>query len=155
MTNEHIDFDYFEDEFEKFFRRIRRRFQEAFSDLGFFEPEEKPLWDAETCCLEPLVEVHNKPEEIVVIADLPFVKHKGDIELNLIGDVLEIKAKLKRPYRFEHWGTVQKDIDFQTFQKHIKLPEEVNPEEVEAVFRNSVLKVTLKKKIKRKRIEIK
>ncbi len=143
-----------EERFEKIIREMEERIDKTMEEATEFFPLEKPLWNAEKCCLTPLIEVQNLSDEIILMIDLPYVEKKGDIELDATEKTVEIKAKLKRPYRFEGWGTVQKEIDFRTYRRKIKLPEEIIPEKAQATFKNGILKVKLPKKVKAKKIRI-
>lgn len=104
-----------------------------------------PSWSSSDRCLEPLVEIENRENEIVVTVDLPCVDKKEDISLEVSEDTLEIRAALKKAIRWERWGMVQKNIEFIAFKKSVTLPEKVKPEEATAVFRRGVLKVRLPK----------
>lgn len=145
----HLSWERLEEIFEEMQRRADRIFE-------VFEPSllSKPLWDAERCCLEPLVDVRESADAIVVTVDLPFVDTKEDIDITLLQDSLEIRAKTRRAIRFERWGTVQREIDFNEFRKTLRLPAEVKPEEANATFKRGVLKVLLPKKTRKMRIEI-
>jgi HSP20 family protein len=104
----------------------------------------KPSWDSADRCLEPLVEIENRENEIIVTVDLPCVE-KEDISLEVSEDALEIRAALKRAIKWERWGVVQKNIEFTAFKKVVILPEKVKPEEATAIFKRGVLKVRLPK----------
>lgn len=105
----------------------------------------RPSWSASDRCLEPLVEVENRENEIIVTVDLPCVDKKEDISLEVSEDTLEIKAMLKHAIRWEKWGMVQKNIEFTAFKKVITLPEKVKPEEATAIFKRGVLRIRLPK----------
>jgi len=119
-----------------------------------FEELMRPSWDAAEKCLEPLVNIEDRYDEIVVTVDLPCVESSEDIDLNVTEDILEIIARMKEAIRWERWGTSQRHLKFETFRKSIRLPEKVNPEGSRAMFRNGVLKVSLPKVRKRFTIKI-
>ncbi|MCP8321354.1 MAG: Hsp20/alpha crystallin family protein [archaeon] len=93
-----------------------------------FEELMRPSWDAAEKCLEPLVNIEDRYDEIVVTVDLPCVESSEDIDLNVTEDILEIIARMKEAIRWERWGTSQRHLEFKTFRKSIRLPEKVNPE---------------------------
>lgn len=105
----------------------------------------RPSWNSSEKCLEPLIEIENRENEIIVTVDLPCVDRKEDISLEVSEDTLEIKAALKKAIKWERWGMVQKNIEFTAFKKVVALPEKVKPEEATAVFKRGVLKVRLPK----------
>jgi HSP20 family protein len=123
-------------------------FEQAFGELM------SPSWDAVGKCLVPLINVEDKEDGIVVTVDLPCIKSKEDIDLNVTEDNLEITARMKKAIRWERWGTSQRHLEFQTFRRFIKFPEKVDPENSRAVFRNGILKVSLPKVRKKFTIKI-
>jgi len=94
--------------------------------------------------LEPLYEVEDLDDEILVTFDLPRVR-KENVEVRVTGDTLEVIAKMSDAVCWERWGVVQKKITFQAFRKHIRLPESIEPEKAQAVFKNGILRITLPK----------
>ncbi len=104
-----------------------------------------PSWDAVGKYLEPLVNIEDKEDQIVVTADLPYVEDKNDISIDVAEDSLEIRAEIKKAIRWERWGTVQKHIWFKSFRKFIKLPSKVDPEKSRAIFRRGILEISLPK----------
>lgn len=110
-----------------------------------FGDRNRPSWDIDRGCLDPLVEVRDGNDEIIVTADLPCV-NKDNIEVFVEEGTLVIKAEMKRGIKFESWGGVHRKVSFNSFRKEIALPSRVEPEVSEAEFKRGVLKVTLKKK---------
>lgn len=104
-------------------------------------------------CLEPLIHIREDDDELVISADLPCVK-KEDIQLFCTERSLEIKAKMSRQVKFDRWGTVQREITFNAFQRSIALPAEVIPSKAKASFKNGLLTLRLPKKITKTKIEI-
>ncbi|MBS7287554.1 MAG: Hsp20/alpha crystallin family protein [Candidatus Freyarchaeota archaeon] len=146
---------------ESFFDRILNYFAEIGEEIdelveSMFEAVSfsRPDWDADACCLEPLVHVESTPESVVVTADLPYVENKNDIKINATEDTLEFTADMKREVRFERWGTVQREAAFRRYRKLIKLPEKVVPQEAKATFKNGILQIILPKKFKATPIEV-
>ncbi len=78
--------------------------------------------------LEPLVDVVEENDEIIVVAELPGVE-KDEIKVKIKGTTLTIHAEnTQRPYH-----------------KVIELPSRVKKEEAKSAIRNGVLEVRLKK----------
>ncbi|MGQ9479178.1 MAG: archaeal heat shock protein Hsp20 [Thermoproteota archaeon] len=84
----------------------------------------KPLEVKEST--EPLVDVITEDNQIKVIAEVPGVDNK-DIKLNIVGKTLYIKAESER----------------RKYSKDVELPEEVDPKNAKASYRNGILEVTL------------
>ncbi|RLF09675.1 MAG: hypothetical protein DRJ98_07730 [Thermoprotei archaeon] len=114
----------------------------------------KPSWDVEECCLEPLIDVEERDEYVIVTADLPFVERKEDIKLDVTEDTLIIEANMTKSFRLERWGTVQRDVEFRSFRKLVRLPTLVDPEGTKATFKRGMLRVMLPKKVKRYTIKV-
>ena len=98
--------------------------------------------------LEPLYEVEDKEDEILVTFDLPCVS-KENVAINTTEDMVEVIAKMSNAVCWERWGVVQKKITFQSFRKQIRLPEPIEPEKAHALLKNGILRITLPK-IRRK-----
>lgn len=127
----------FFDEFEE----LRQEIEEAFEEIAL----ERPMWDVAESALEPLVEIHERPNHIVVMVDLPLVR-KEDIDLKIGEDSLVINAEMREGVRYRRWGTYQKECEFGCLKKHIRLPVDVDPDQTKATFRRGVLKLELAKR---------
>ena len=77
---------------------------------------------------EPLVDVAEEDDEVVVVAELPGVE-KEDIELNATEKELIISV----------------DTERRKYYKRLELPAEVDPKSARASYRNGILEVRLKK----------
>ena len=77
---------------------------------------------------EPLTDVFDEKNEIVIIAEIPGVGEDG-VTVNLKGDILEISAAGKN----------------RTYYKEILLPVKVKPETLSHSYKNGVLEVRIKK----------
>ena len=130
--------------------RIRRKMEKIMEKI--MEEIEKPMWDYRTKCLEPLVTITDKEEEIVVKVDLPCVR-KEEIKLTATEKTLTIEATLKEAYKMMRLTTTR-ETRFEHFKKTIKLPSEVQPEKARAKFKNGILEIRLPKKIGGREIKI-
>jgi HSP20 family protein len=94
--------------------------------------------------LEPLYDVEDQEDAILVTFDLPRVR-KEDVELNTTADTVEVIARMSHAVRWERWGCSQKRITFQAFRKQIRLPESIDPGKATASFKNGILRINLPK----------
>jgi HSP20 family protein len=94
--------------------------------------------------LVPHMDVSETDKEVSIHAEMPGVKEQ-DIHLTLHGDVLTISAekKIDRKDDTEHYHFVERS--YGSYQRALRIPYEVNPEDVKAHFDNGVLTVTLPK----------
>ncbi len=107
--------------------------------------------------MDPLVDIREAENEVLVTADLPCVD-RDDIEVRVKEDELILEAKMRREMRFESWGGAHRKISFNSFRKEISLPAKVDIDKTEAKFKNGILEVRLPKrdsKNSEKKIEIK
>jgi len=141
------------DQVMDYISEFERRFDETFYSIMRPLRVSRPSWDPDKCCLVPLVEVQDFPEEIVVTADLPYVD-KENIDVKATATSLDIDAKMRNAVRFERWGTVQREVSFNCYHKSIKLPSRVDPTRAKAEFRGGILRITLPKKVSKQKIEI-
>jgi HSP20 family protein len=94
--------------------------------------------------LAPHMDVSETDKEMRIQAELPGVSEK-DIEVALHEDVLTIRAEKKQEHKEEREGVHFSERTFGTFQRSLRLPYQVNPDQVQARFENGVLSVTLPK----------
>ncbi len=116
------------------FSSIRSR-QEDFS---------KAISDYTTNLEKPLADVIESDEEIIVKTDLPGVK-KGDIDVRLTEDSVEITAKFEKEYAEEDVNYIRRERNYGESQRFITLPAKVKVKDAEAKFENSVLTIKLPK----------
>jgi HSP20 family protein len=94
--------------------------------------------------LAPSMDVSESERELRITAELPGVA-EGDVEVTLDDDVLTIRGekKFERKEDKENYHFVERS--YGTFQRSLRIPWAVNPDEVQASFHNGVLTVTLPK----------
>jgi len=113
--------------------------------LSFF-PDSAGLFDR---TVAPPVDVLETKNEIVLTADLPGMERK-DIALTLAANVLTLKGEKKEEKGGEKRKTFRDDTWSGNFQRTISLPNSVDPDKVEAEFRDGVLRVVIGKKAEHK-----
>ena len=124
-----------------------------FEEFNWLVDPRQPSFDHRTRSLEPLVHIRDLGDEVLVTADLPYVR-KEDIQISLTEDHMEINARTMRSVTLECCGTVHSRSQFHAFKKVLSLPWRVRPEEAKARFSGGILEVRVPKKIVRRRIEI-
>ena len=121
-------------------RRMRNMMQ-SMLELSSFEEE---FYDIEHKELRPLDQISETPDDIIVSVDLPCVM-KANIDVKSTEETVTIKAKMNQCVRLLHHG--EKEMEFETYRKTIKLPSTVDPTRAQASFTNGVLEVILPKKV--------
>jgi HSP20 family protein len=138
------------DRMRDFFADVERDIFEAFGE--FYEAH--CSWDPEELCLEPLTNLIETENEIIITADLPYVNIEN-IDLHVSEDMLHLEATLDQGVKYAQWGTIQRNLEFQKFRKFIKLPPNIDSEQIGASFKNGILEIRIPKKITRVKIHIK
>ena len=92
----------------------------------------------------PHMDVSETENEVRIYAELPGVSEK-DVDVSLSDDVLTIRGekKFERKDDTENYHFVERS--YGTFQRSLRLPYAVDPDQVQASFENGVLTVTLPK----------
>lgn len=71
---------------------------------------------------------------------------KGDFKVSVENGCLNISAKKEKKEEVQDGKYTRREFNYTSFSRSFNLPEGVKPEEVQAVYENGVLKVTLPKK---------
>lgn len=108
----------------------------------------------ESSSFKPRVDIYSDEKNIYVEAEIPGVK-KENLKINLEKNILTIRGeKLLN----NHKSLIVKERNSGAFNRSFELPEEIDPESVEAVIEDGTLKITLakiqEKKDKKLNIEI-
>jgi len=104
----------------------------------------------------PAVDVSETGDKITIKAEIPGMEAK-DIDISMVGDTLVIKGekKAEKEEKDENYHMVERS--YGSFSRSMKLPATVDPDKVDASYKNGVLTIVLPKKeeVKPKPIEIK
>ena len=102
----------------------------------------------------PAVDIYDSKDNILVKADIPGLS-KDDIEVAVQGDTLFIKGEKKQEKEVKEKDYIRTERFYGNFQRAIRLPAEVQPDKVEATYKNGVLELVLPKSEKAKPKQIK
>ncbi len=94
--------------------------------------------------LMPHIDVSETEKELKICAELPGVT-ENDVEVTLNDDVLTIRGEKKFERRDEKENFHFVECSYGTFQRSLRLPYPIDPEQVQASFEHGVLTVTLPK----------
>lgn len=89
-------------------------------------------------------DLHESDTAYTIFAELPGV-NPDQINISVRDGVLTINAEAFQPSVEEEARVLRQERVFGHFSRSIRLPEHVNPDEVEAVYENGVLALTLPK----------
>jgi len=94
----------------------------------------------------PNIDLLESEEEVVVLVELPGVR-KENIELGINGNVLTIKGKVDAIY--PHLKVSYSEKFYGEFQRQVKLPDPIKPNEINAKFWNGILIVSYQRKMEK------
>jgi HSP20 family protein len=114
-----------------------RSFQDAVN-LMLSEPRSQRPWT-------PAVDILETENEVVIKADLPDVDMK-DIQVEIENGTLSLKGERRFESEEKNQGYHRIERSFGSFARYFGLPDTVEPDKVQADYKNGVLKVTLPKK---------
>jgi|GEM_PF-1162613 len=89
---------------------------------------------------EPLTDINETKDQVIVTMELPGAT-KEDIHLEVTSNGIEISARTQKVSEAE--GVSKRA--FTQFKKFMSLPVDVDPDSVDAQYRNGILEVKLKK----------
>jgi len=137
------------------FEEMERVFDD-FMGRGWLRPfqrGERPLLSGASFGA-PNVEVVDRPEEVVVRAEVPGVR-KQDLEVSISGNMLTIKGESKLEQEERQGDYYRSEITRGAFARTIALPAEVQESKARAALKDGVLELTLPKAEESKRRSIK
>ncbi|NLX05912.1 MAG: Hsp20/alpha crystallin family protein [Phycisphaerae bacterium] len=124
----------FRDEMDRVFGRwLREMREEGFSSFG--EAFERG----------PSVDVAESEDDVTVKADLPGVE-ASDLDLSVSGNTLTIRGEKKQEQEEKKRDYQFVERRYGSFCRNVTLPSPVDPDKVDATFKNGVLTVTMAKR---------
>jgi len=130
---------------------FQNRFNQLFDNFFYpdargVEPTSEPSWN-------PRVDIYDEKDNIVVKAELPGIEKK-DVAVDLKGRVLTLKGERSYDNEVKEDKYFRREIHFGRFERSFTLPGEVNPEAVNAEYKDGVLKINIPKPEENKPREI-
>jgi HSP20 family protein len=102
----------------------------------------------------PAIDIADDENEIVVKAEVPGCKAE-DIDISVHGNTLTISGEKKAEEEKKEKGYYHLERSYGSFRREIGLPDDVDPDKVEASCKNGILTVTLPKSEKAKATKVK
>jgi HSP20 family protein len=93
----------------------------------------------------PAVDIRETENELIVKADIPDMKFE-DIDVRLENGTLTLRGERKFEQQKKEGGWHRVERSYGSFERVFTLPDTVNPEGVQADYKNGTLTVTLPKK---------
>lgn len=144
------------EEEEKYSNGLNRKVN--FSDKENSEGKDKessaePKWEEEIDA-ELTVDVYQTPSEIIVQTMVAGVQ-PDNLSITITRDMITIRGKREENQSIEKDNYFVQELYWGSFSRTISLPEEVNPEEAEAVERHGLLIIKLPKLDKNRETKLK
>jgi HSP20 family protein len=93
----------------------------------------------------PAVDLKETENALIMETELPGLESK-DITVQVEGDLLSIRGERKQEKEEKTRTYYRQECSYGVFERHVRLPAEIDRDKVEAAYLNGVLKVTLPKK---------
>jgi HSP20 family protein len=132
------------DPFLALHREMNRLFDEAFRGFGLSEGGTSPEALASGGVAVPRIDVSETDQDLTVFVELPGVD-QNDVEITLTDDVLTIRGEKKARTENQQQNYHVMERSYGSFARAIRLPFAVNPDQVQATFKDGVLSVALPK----------
>ncbi len=102
----------------------------------------------------PAIDIADSENEIVVKAEVPGCKAE-DIDISVYGNTLTISGEKKAEEEKKEKGYYHLERSYGSFRRELRLPGDVDPDKVEASYKNGVLTIALPKSEKEKAVKVK
>lgn len=141
--------------FEKLTGSIKMDEEEQdFKKLAVKSEGENNWMEEENDEAELTVDVYQTPADVIIQTMVAGVKPE-DIELTIARDMVTIRGKREESRKIEEDNFFSKELYWGAFSRTISLPQEVDPEEAEAVEKHGLLTIKLPKIDKEKKTSVK
>jgi HSP20 family protein len=94
--------------------------------------------------INPAIDIHETPDELVVTAVLPGVK-ADDVEITMTGQTLTLRGEMKADEEIKKEQYLYRERRFGTFSRTLQLPTRVQGERAAAHYEDGVLTLTIPK----------
>jgi HSP20 family protein len=132
------------------FMSLHREMNRLFDDVFRGMPTAEGAQGGTGQFIQAQMNVSETDKEIRITAELPGVD-QNDVDVSLDDDVLTIRGEKKFEQKEEKENFHFVERSYGTFQRSVRLPFPVDPEQVKASFENGVLTVSLPKTAQQER----
>ena len=122
---------------------VERRMDEFFKEISWPRPF-LGITTNGTDRFLPAADVFHRDGDLVVRAELPGVDPQKDVKVALVAGDLCICGERKEETEVKERDYFRKERTYGSFERHIAVPEDVNPDRVVANYRDGVLEVVVK-----------
>jgi HSP20 family protein len=121
--------------------RLKRDMDRIFDTIwGEFTPALRPRIMEKT----PFIDLTETKSSLILRAEIPGVE-PNDIEIDITDNILTIKGEARRETIEEEENSHRMERSYGSFSRSIQLPCRVIIDDIKAVFKNGILKITMPK----------
>jgi HSP20 family protein len=121
--------------------RIKRDMDRIFDIIwGEFTPALRPRIRKTT----PFIDLTETKSRLILRAEIPGVE-PDDIEIDITDNILTIKGEARREIIEEEENSHRMERSYGSFSRSIQLPCRVSIDDIKAIFKNGILKITMPK----------
>jgi HSP20 family protein len=125
-------------------RNVDRLFDEFFNDFAGFGLRPVHSSAESLSAFNPKIDISETEAEIRIAAELPGLD-ENDIDVSLVDNVLTISGEKKVEEEDEGENYHRIERSYGSFKRSVALSNDIDTEQIDAVFKNGVLTVTLPK----------
>lgn len=119
---------------------LRTEIDRLFDDFG----PARSLFNFGGATPVPALEFASGDKEYRLTAELPGLKDE-DVEISVVDGVLTLKGEKREAEEHKEDGYLMSERRYGKFERRVSLPDDVDSDKIEAVFKKGVLTVTLPK----------
>jgi HSP20 family protein len=91
----------------------------------------------------PRIDVYDSGNEVVASCEIPGLKNKDDVRIEIHDDILSISGSINRSQEVSEEQMHRKERFIGRFQRSIRLPHNVSPENSSASYKNGILEIRM------------
>ncbi len=116
---------------------LRDRMDRMFDELAGLNRQSSTAW-------VPAIEIQDREEHLVLRAEIPGVEAK-DLDIQVAREAVSISGEHRYENKAQEQGFFRTELRYGSFQRTIPLPVAVENNQVQAEFKDGILKLTLPK----------
>ncbi len=126
------------------FGRLRDEIDQLFDDITVPRPMRTMFHLAPGMGMHPALELQDRKDHYRLAAELPGMEEK-DIDIELSDGVLSISGEKRDQSEEKSGDYLMRERSYGSFRRRLTLPGDIDPDSVEAKYRNGVLTVRIGK----------
>ena len=91
----------------------------------------------------PRIDIYDSGNEVIASCEIPGLEKKDDVRIEIRDDVLTISGTIKRKQEIREEQMHRKERFIGRFQRSIRLPHSVVPDQASASYKNGILEIQM------------